>query len=70
MEGKYISIKVIVDRLMRNPLMADIELEAAIDYAIQFMELVGNSNLHLYFENFESYDLFIKRLLFPTSSIN
>ena len=41
MEGKYISIKVIVDRLMRNPLMADIELEAAIDYAIQFMELAG-----------------------------
>ena len=47
MEGKYISIKVIVDRLMRNPLMADIELEAAIDYAIQFMELVGNSNLFI-----------------------
>ena len=33
-------------------------------------ETKSSGNLHLYFENFESYDLFIKRLLLPTSSIN
>ena len=39
--NKYISIKVILDRLLRHPLMQDLQFEAAIDYTVDFMRIVG-----------------------------
>lgn len=37
----YISINVIMDRLTRHPLMQDLTLETVIDYAVDFMRIVG-----------------------------
>lgn len=43
--NKYISIKVILDRLLRHPLMQDLQFETAIDYAVDFMRIVGNHSM-------------------------
>lgn len=39
--NKYISIKVILDRLLRHPLMQELQFETAVDYAVDFMRIVG-----------------------------
>lgn len=39
--NKYISIKVILDRLLRHPLLQDLQFEAAVEYALDFMRIVG-----------------------------
>ena len=39
--NEFISIKVIIDRLLRHPLLQDLTFEAAIDYTIDFMRIVG-----------------------------
>lgn len=36
-----ISIKIILDKLMRHPLLQDISLETVVDYTIDFMRIVG-----------------------------
>lgn len=41
MATKYISIKVIMDKLLRHPMLQGLSLEAAIDYAVDFMRIVG-----------------------------
>lgn len=41
MSQQYTNIRKIMDSLMRHPLMQDIALEAAVDYAVSFMRLVG-----------------------------
>ena len=40
---KFINIKVIMDRLTRHPLLQDISFETVIDYAVDFMRIVGIS---------------------------
>lgn len=35
------SLRVILDRLMRNPLLTDLSFEAAIQYTVDFMRIVG-----------------------------
>jgi len=35
------SIKVILDKLLRNPLLSDLSFEAAVDYTVDFYRLVG-----------------------------
>lgn len=35
------SIKIILDKALRHPLMQDLTLETAIDYAVDFMRIVG-----------------------------
>lgn len=37
----YTNIRLIMDRLTRNPLLKDIPFETVIDYAAEFMRLVG-----------------------------
>lgn len=39
--NEFISIKAILDRLLRHPLMQDLQLETAIDYTVDFMRIVG-----------------------------
>ena len=41
MAEQYINIKVVLDRILRHPLMQDLSLETAVDYAIDFMRIVG-----------------------------
>ena len=41
MAEQYINIKVILDRILRHPLMQDLSLETAVDYTIDFMRIVG-----------------------------
>ena len=35
------SIKIILDKTLRHPLMQDLSLETAVDYAVDFMKIVG-----------------------------
>lgn len=42
---KYCNIRIILDRLMRHPLLQDITLEAVVDYTVDFMRIVGAPNI-------------------------
>ena len=37
----YTNIRVIMDKLMRHPLLSDLTLETVVDYCIDFMRIVG-----------------------------
>lgn len=39
--NNYVSIKLILDRILRHPLMQDLSLETAIDYTVDFIRIVG-----------------------------
>lgn len=41
MAEQYINIKVILDKILRHPLMQDLSLETALDFTIDFMRIVG-----------------------------
>ena len=41
MAEQYINIKVVLDRILRHPLMQDLSLETVVDYTIDFMRIVG-----------------------------
>lgn len=41
MAEQYSSIRLILDKILRHPLMQDITLETAVDYCIDFMRIVG-----------------------------
>ena len=41
MADQYISLKVILDKLHRNPLLSDVALETVVDYTIDFLRIVG-----------------------------
>lgn len=41
MAEQYLSIKVILDKLLRHPLMQDLSLETAVDYTADFIKIVG-----------------------------
>lgn len=38
---QYTNIKLIMDRITRHPLLQDIPLETAVDYAVDFIRIVG-----------------------------
>ncbi len=38
---RFVSLKIIADRLHRNPLINGIAYEAIIDYTIDFLHIVG-----------------------------
>lgn len=42
MAQQYTSIRLIIDKIMRHPLMADLSLESIVDYTIDFMRIVGS----------------------------
>lgn len=48
MAERYTNIRVILDKLLRNPLLQDLNLETAIDYTVDFMRIVGTPAI---FEN-------------------
>lgn len=41
MAESYTNIRVILDKVLRHPLLQDITLETAIDYTIDFMRIIG-----------------------------
>ena len=41
MAEQYINIKVVLDRILRHPLIQNLSLETAVDYTIDFMRIVG-----------------------------
>lgn len=41
MAEQYTSIKVILDRIMRHPLMTDLTFETVVDYTVDFMRILG-----------------------------
>lgn len=41
MAESYTNIRLILDKIMRHPLMRDISLETAVDYTVDFMRIVG-----------------------------
>lgn len=45
MAEQYINIRVILDKLMRHPLMQDLSLETIVDHTIDFMRIVGVPNM-------------------------
>lgn len=45
MAEQYTSIKTILDKTLRHPMMKDLSFETAIDYCIDFMRIVGCPNM-------------------------
>ena len=41
---RYISIREILDNLLDHPLLQDLTLERAVNYAIHFIQIVGVPN--------------------------
>ena len=41
MAESYTNIRLILDKIMRHPLMQDISLETAVDYVVDFLRIVG-----------------------------
>lgn len=56
MAKRYISLKVVLDRLLRNTLLEGLSYEALIDYTIDFMDIVNNVSSFIE----ESYETTIK----------
>lgn len=47
MAEQYTNIRLILDKIMRHPLMQDISLETAVDYTVDFMRIVGVPNMFM-----------------------
>lgn len=41
MSEQYTNIRIILDKILRHPLMQNLSLETAVDYTIEFMRIVG-----------------------------
>lgn len=47
MAEQYTNIRLILDKIMRHPLMQDISLETVVDYTVDFMRIVGVPNMFM-----------------------
>lgn len=47
MAEQYTNIRLILDKLMRHPLLQDISLETVVDYTVDFMRIVGVPNMFI-----------------------
>lgn len=60
MAETYINVRIILDKIMRHPLMQDITLETAVDYAVDFMRIMGVPDMfmekteHIEIENYRA----------------
>ena len=41
MAEQYTNVRIILDKLLRHPLMQDLPLESAVDYTVDFLRIVG-----------------------------
>ena len=61
MAEQYISIKTIHDRVVRHPLLQGVTMDNVVDYAVDFMRIVGVPNIFIKkVETFETHDFRIK----------
>lgn len=44
-EQNTTNIRIILDKILRHPLMQDLSLETAVDYAVDFMRIVGTPRM-------------------------
>lgn len=51
----YVNIRVVLDRLLRHPLLTDLNLETAIQYTIDFISAMGLPNV--YVDKVETIDI-------------
>lgn len=63
MAERYINIRVILDKIMRHPLLQDISLETVVDYTVDFMRIVGVPNM--FTKKVEILDIKKYRALLP-----
>lgn len=63
MSEQYINIRLIIDKIMKHPLMRDISLETVVDYTIDFMRIVGVPNM--FTENVKQLEIKEYRALLP-----
>lgn len=47
MAETYTNIRLILDKLLRHPLMRDLSLETIVDYTVDFMRIVGVPNMFI-----------------------
>ena len=47
MSAQYTTIRLVLDSIMRHPLLQDITLETAVDYAVSFMRIIGVPNIFI-----------------------
>lgn len=47
MAEQYTNMRLILDKLLRHPLMQDLSLESAVDYTVDFMRIVGMPNMFI-----------------------
>lgn len=47
MAEQYTNIRLILDKIMRHPLMQDISFETVVDYTVDFMRIVGVPNMFM-----------------------
>lgn len=45
MAEQYTSVRLILDKLLRHPLMQDLTLETAVDYTVDFLRIVGTPSI-------------------------
>lgn len=47
MAEQYTNVRLILDKILRHPLMQDLSLESAVDYTVDFMRIVGVPNMFM-----------------------
>lgn len=47
MAEQYTNVKLILDKILRHPLMQGLSLESAVDYTVDFMRIVGVPNMFM-----------------------
>ena len=45
MAEQYTNIQIVLDKILRHPLMQDLSLETAVDYTVDFMRIVGTPRM-------------------------
>lgn len=63
MAEAYTNIRLILDKLLRHPLMQDLTLETAVDYTVDFMRIVGVPNMFM--EKIEVLEINKYRAMLP-----
>ena len=64
----FVPIKIIIDKILRHPLLKDLDEEYILDYIVEFMGLVGAPEL--YEEKCDVYKAIDHRIALPESLVN
>ena len=59
MAQQYTNIRIVLDRVMRHPLLRDMTLETAVDYCVDFIREMGVPDI--YFDKTEEIDSTIEQ---------